>query len=357
MRFPFLFFLILASYSLMAQTPRSYAAYKTLSEIVIDGRADEEDWIDTRWTEEFTDIEGDKKTKFSTRVKMLWDEDYFYIYARMEEPHIWATLKQRDTVIFYNNDFEVFLDPDGDSQKYMELEMNALNTVWDLMLVEAYREGGHAVDSWNINGLKTGVNIKGSLNNPEDEDIFWEVEIAMPWEVLTEASETGEIPVNDFWRVNFSRVNWDHSLKNNRYFRKQDENGNYLPEYNWVWSPQGVINMHEPEHWGYVYFSDVPPSEEIVFEIPKDEAIRWKMYELYRAQKSYFKRDGEWATSVAELTGLPIWVEGKRVEFQIEKHSAGYNIIVESPFSGNKYLIKENGDFMDITKTKEIVND
>lgn len=63
---------------------------------------------------------------------MLWDETYFYIYAEMEEPHVWGTLKERDTVIFYNNDFEVFIDATGDTHNYYELEVNALNTAWDL---------------------------------------------------------------------------------------------------------------------------------------------------------------------------------------------------------------------------------
>lgn len=31
-----------------------------------------------------------------------------------------------------DNDFEVFLDPDGDNHNYYEIEINAHNTVWDL---------------------------------------------------------------------------------------------------------------------------------------------------------------------------------------------------------------------------------
>ena len=28
------------------------------------------------------------------------------------------------------------------------------------------------------------------------------------------------------------------------------------PEDNWVWSPQGVVNMHIPDRWGKVSFVD-----------------------------------------------------------------------------------------------------
>ena len=58
------------------------------------------------------------------------------------------------------------------------------------------------------------------------------------------------------WRINF-QVQWDHDLIGNRYYRKK-QNGKYLKENNWVWSSQGVINMHLPEHWGYIEFAESP---------------------------------------------------------------------------------------------------
>lgn len=69
------------------------------------------------------DIEGDRKPRprFRTRVKMLWDDNYFYMGAEMEEPHVWATLTERDSIIYRDNDFEVFIDPDGDNHNYYEI--------------------------------------------------------------------------------------------------------------------------------------------------------------------------------------------------------------------------------------------
>ena len=57
--------------------------------------------------------------------------------------------------------------------------------------------------------------------------------------------------MGDTWRLNFSRVQWRHVIRNNRYEKVEG-----LKEDNWVWSPQGVINMHVPERWGYVTFVD-----------------------------------------------------------------------------------------------------
>ena len=59
-------------------------------------------------------------------------------------------MTERDSVIFRDNDFEVFIDPDGDTHAYYELEINALGTVWDLLLLKPYRDGGPAINGWDI---------------------------------------------------------------------------------------------------------------------------------------------------------------------------------------------------------------
>ena len=113
------------------------------------------------WTDAFVDIEGDvrPRPRFHTRAKMLWDDTYFYVAALLEEPHVWGTLTKHDSVIFQDNDFEIFIDPDGDNQEYYEIEINALNTEWDLFLKKAYRDGGPAMNEWEIPGLKTAVHV------------------------------------------------------------------------------------------------------------------------------------------------------------------------------------------------------
>ena len=111
-------------------TPQGYVCHHTTGPITVDGRLDEPDWQRAAWTRDFVDIEGDAKPKprFRTRAKMLWDNQYFYVAAELEEPHVWGTLTQHDAVIFQDPDFEVFIDPNGDSHEYYEFEMNALNT-------------------------------------------------------------------------------------------------------------------------------------------------------------------------------------------------------------------------------------
>ena len=322
--------------------PKTYVAAKTTKPIVIDGDESDASWSKADWTDLFEDIENDVKPKYATKVKMLWDETNFYILAKMEEPHVWANLKQRDTIIFYNNDFEVFVDPDSDTFNYYELEINALNTAWDLFLTKPYRESDIVVaNDWNIPGLKSAVKVNGTLNNPNDTDEGWVLEMAIPWAAYKTTFFDQNVPADKFWRVNFSRVNWQHSVKNGTYERKKDAEGKFLPEYNWVWSPMGVINMHEPEKWGYVYFSSKEGKD--TFTIPQDEKVRWELYTLYRAQKGYFEKHKIWAKSIADLTTKSITVDGKILKPTIENHSSGYNILVKSPFTNTTFVIRQDG--------------
>jgi len=322
--------------------PKTYVAAKTKTPIVIDGDESDASWSKADWTDLFEDIENGVKPKYATKVKMLWDETNFYILAKMEEPHVWANLKQRDTIIFYNNDFEVFVDPDNDTFNYYELEINALNTAWDLFLTKPYRESDIVVaNDWNIPGLKSAVKVNGTLNNPNDTDEGWVLEMAIPWAAYKTTFFDQNVPVDKFWRVNFSRVNWQHSIKNGTYERKKDAQGKFLPEYNWVWSAMGVINMHEPEKWGYVYFSS--KDEKDTFTIPQDEKVKWELYTLYRAQKGYFEKHKIWAKSIEDLTKTSITVDGKILKPTIENHSSGYNILVKSPFSNTTYVIRQDG--------------
>lgn len=326
--------------------PLTYVAHKTSETIVIDGKADETSWKNAQWSSDFIDIEGDKTPTYQTNVKMLWDDNYYYILADIKEPHVWGTLKQRDTIIFYNNDFEVFIDPDGDTHNYYELEINALNTAWDLFLNMPYRESGNIVlNDWNITGLKSAVQINGTLNNPNDIDTGWVLEIAIPFKYLRTGIRHNNVPKDQFWRVNFSRVNWDFDLIDGRYSRKKGKDGKFFPEYNWVWSPQGVINMHEPEHWGYVFFSSEELGKKVTFTMPQDEKIKWKLYELYQLQKDYLNKHKQGASSINELVTEELIIDGKILNPTLENHSLGWNISIRSPFTNHLLSIREDGLF------------
>lgn len=326
--------------------PKKHIAYQAVEKIIIDGDESDAEWRKVKWSEPFIDIQGKKTPQYSTQIKMLWDSTYFYILAEIEEPHVWGNIKKRDAIIFHNNDFEVFVDPDGDTHNYYELEFNALNTIWDLFLTKPYREGNIVLNDWTATGLKSAVKVNGTLNNSEDIDKGWTIEIAIPWSVFKKSYYENNVPVDNFWRINFSRVNWEFQLNNGIYERKKDSNEKLKHEYNWVWSPTGVINMHEPEKWGYVYFSSVKAGDIDNFLIPKDEKIKWELYKLHRAQKAYFKKHNSFASSLDSITSSTTIIENKNISFVLENYNFGYSIRVKSPFSNKLLRITEDGKFM-----------
>ncbi len=235
--------------------PKTYSCSRANQQIQLSGRGDDPAWEAAPWTDYFVDIEGDAKPRprFLTRAKMLWDDKYLYVFAQMQEPHVWGTLTQKNSIIFHDNDFEVFIDPDGDGENYYEFEMNALNTIWELTLVKRYSQGGPAVLGTNLPSLISKVHVDGTLNDPSDEDRGWSVEIAFPFAELPPHCKGGNYPPKpgDTWRINFSRVQWRHQIVDGKYVKIPKETS---PEDNWVWSPQGLIDMHQPEHWGFVEF-------------------------------------------------------------------------------------------------------
>jgi hypothetical protein len=283
--------------------PRAYVAYRASLPVRIDGKLDEPVWQAAQWTDDFVDIEGQRRPspRFRTRVKMVWDDRYFYIGAELEEPHVQGTYTEHDSYIFHeDNDFEVFLNADGSNHNYAELEMNALNTTWDLRLRKPYRDGGLAEDHWEIPGLKTAVHVQGTINDPRDVDQGWTIEIAIPWE-LVRALDGGSKPLRgmpldgDQWRVNFSRVQWRFDIVDGKYVRRKDRR-----EDNWVWSPQGAVNMHQPETWGYVQFSTAAPGQ-AAFQPDRAGRAKHLLMRIYTAQRSYEKEHGRYASSLQEL--------------------------------------------------------
>lgn len=222
-------------------------------------------WETAPWTLDFVDIRGAGLTgipepRYQTRVKMLHDKNYFYIGAELYDPDIWNYNDVKNSVIFWENDFEVFVDPDGDSLNYYEFEINALNTIWELTLDKPYNQGGTATSPANIDGLISAIAIDGTLNDPMDVDTKWSVTIAIPWEGFRRyvgAHQNLPPSVKDEWRINFSRVQWRFNVVDGKYERIPKINPPFSihEEDNWVWSTQHEINMHEPKYWGRVKFA------------------------------------------------------------------------------------------------------
>jgi hypothetical protein len=222
-----------------AQSPKSYDCYRATTPIRIDGNLNDPAWRAAPWTTNFVDIQGSSqpRPRFRTRAKVLWDDTYLYVAAELQESDVHATLTQHDSEIYQDNNFEVFLKPFAGSSGYFEFEINALNTSWDLYMNKPYNKGGKADSSWDIPGLKTAIAVHGTLNKSTDKDHGWTVEMAFPWTAFASRLPVTTLKIGDEWRLNFSRAEWKTGQPKSDY---------------WVWTPQGAINMHIPEKWGYL---------------------------------------------------------------------------------------------------------
>jgi hypothetical protein len=285
--------------------PREIACPWTARPPIVDGDPGEEAWEAAPWSEDFQDIRGAgwPTPPLRTRVRLLWDDEALYVAAELRETDLWATYTGHDEVIYHEHDFELFLDPDGDNHDYYELEINALGTVWDLFLTRPYRDEGTAVNAWEIAGLRSAVQLKGTLNNPGDMDHGWSVELALPWAVLGQAAHRPAPPrPGDAWRLNFSRVQWHLEVLDGAYVKRRDAaTGAVLPEENWVWSPQGLVAMHYPERWGVLRFTkaDLPPPLQPEWS-PDELAAGEALMQVYYA----FRQDrAEGGAGPAPLTG------------------------------------------------------
>jgi hypothetical protein len=98
----------------------------------------------------------------------------------------------------------------------------------------------------------------------------------------------------DVWRINFSRVEWDHEVVGGWYRKIPGR-----PEHNWVWSPQGVVNMHKPERWGYLQFAGVGSLP--AFHGDSTYGARKELMEIYHAQRAYHRRTLRYAEVPGDL--------------------------------------------------------
>jgi hypothetical protein len=308
-----------------AHYPRQYVAYKASngSVPILDGRLDEPFWQDVPFTDDFVDISTTTTPKFLTHAKIRWDDEWIYVGGYIQDNAVWANItytchcynQSEDQVIFHDNDFEMFFDVDGTCHNYKEYEMNAANQNWDLLLNAPYENGGFE-NSSRVFGkqgfdmvppLRCATFVDGTLNDPASSPSYWTVEIAFPIEKLllgTTLEGKGSPKNKQFWRINFSRVEWAVTIRDNKYVK--DPSCQSCPNPgaptcdNWVWSPMYVIDVHHPEMWGFLQFStDAPNTTEPIQNI--EWTPRYVAHELYYAQVNFQNVYGHFASTVEDL--------------------------------------------------------
>ena len=260
-----------------------YTCRKTQASFEINGDLNKPEWKDAEKSQRFVDMVTGENGLYDTRSAALWDDENLYIAFWAEEPFVSANQKERDSIVFLENDLEVFIDG-GDC--YYELEVNALNTIYEVFFIwkDAYKKDGRfdvagfdvfkekaltfggdydrtgdsfwygrhprglrwAFLDYDMAGLKTAVKVDGKINDASHVDKGWTLEIAIPWQSLQWLANGRSIPPKegDVWRIFFGR------------FQKMTPSGQEVnPHPAWVMSKHGVYDTHLPECFPYVHFT------------------------------------------------------------------------------------------------------
>jgi hypothetical protein len=327
--------------------PPTYVCYKLPAPITLDGKITPAEWDAVPWTSDFVDMLGDKGPApyLQTRVKMAYDDNGMYFAAWMEETHIWATYTEHDARLYEENAFEFFIDPSNSTHNYLEYEVNALGTEWDLFLSKPYRDAPMVVLSdWEFLGMKSAVYIDGTINNPTDIDNFWSVEIFVPWKSIYQVAPDAKAKPADGEqiRVTFQRVEWPFDVRDGKYVKKPRTDSKRHPSYFWLWSPIEEGTSHAPEYWGYVQFTEKTAGSALVpFVKNPDEDIRLKLLNLYYRQRDYRSVHGTYAASLSKLKPEELFPPAQAKALTLHTTPSFYEITL--PAGGKVWHLSQDG--------------
>jgi len=213
----------------------SYNCSHITEPVVIDGLLDEPVWRKAEVLDFYVPVSHSRPIS-KTEGRLLWDDKNLYVGYKAYDKDIFSYHTERDSQTCNDDVLEVFLKPDPDKEPYYNFEINALGTVYDALNLKRGAGGGGHIrwKMWNCEGLKIGVHIEGTINNPEDEDEFWQLEVAIPFASLPTLG--GKPPgAGDTWLFHLSR--YDYSI--------------YLPEGIELTScaPLTKVDFHHYEDW------------------------------------------------------------------------------------------------------------
>jgi glucose/arabinose dehydrogenase len=191
--------------------PPSYECRWTDLPITIDGKADEEAWKHAQVIDHFYLPwlgKDARPARTATRARLLWDREYLYFFADMEDTDLYADVTEHDGMTWENDVFELFFKPAADKPGYYEFQVNAAGTVMDMFLPRRNSGGYRRYKSDGDFHLSAKVHLRGTLNHWQDKDEGWSVEGRIPW---TDFLRTGGRPaVDERWR--FALCRYDYSV-------------------------------------------------------------------------------------------------------------------------------------------------
>lgn len=258
-----------------------YIAHRT-TPLELDGSLADPAWRNAPRSRRFVDMATGEPALLDTTCAILWDDDNLYVGFWVEEPYPTAHLTKRDSLIFSENDIEVFIDG-GDC--YYEFELNALNTVYEVFFIwrDAYCRGGRfdmpefdllnahtfggnfdrteehfwqgthprgtrwAFLDWDFPDMRSAVAIDGQLNDKSAVSRGWTAMLVFPWSGMKHLAGNRSLPPKDgdIWKLFLGRF-------------QKIQVGDGAIQAAWCLTPHGVYDTHLTEKFSEVQFSSTP---------------------------------------------------------------------------------------------------
>lgn len=179
--------------------------------IKLDGVLDEVTWAKAPPLTNFAVFWEKRKPQTATKARLLWDDQYLYFAAEMEDSDLYADVKERNGMCWTNDVFELFFKPRAEERLYYEFQVNALNTPLELLLPSRGAGGYQRFAPVTELGLESAVRLDGTLNDWRDRDRGWTVEGRIPWKAFEAAG--GRPKAGTKWRFALCRFDYSAALE------------------------------------------------------------------------------------------------------------------------------------------------
>jgi hypothetical protein len=178
--------------------------------ISINGILDDGAWDKAQPLTDFAVFWERRTPRPATTARLLWDRNYLYFCAEMEDHDLFATVTERNGETWLDDVFELFFKPSPKNLAYYEFQVNAANTQLELFFPSRGAGGYRRFAPLTRLGMESAVKLRGTLNKWEDTDKGWTVEGRIPWAAF---KATGGRPKpGDKWRFALCRYDYSATL-------------------------------------------------------------------------------------------------------------------------------------------------
>ncbi len=176
--------------------------------IEIDGRAHEGDWTRAELVSNFSMPwlgADDRPARVATRARLLWNAEYFYFFAELDDADLFADITEHDGRIWMNDAFEIFLKPAVERPGYYEFHVSPAGTKLDIFF-PARGSDFDRVKSANAFDFQAAAVCNGTLNVRTDTDKGWTAEGRIAWKSF--APTGGRPRAGDRWTFALCRYDY-----------------------------------------------------------------------------------------------------------------------------------------------------